>query len=81
MHPSSSQGGQKGVLQQGNIWSEILMEFEESYAVFEARVSVQAGRCAGVLETATRGESTASKRRKTDGEEEVREVDEETWLI
>lgn len=36
---------------------------------------------AGVLETATRGESTASKRRKMDGEDDVREVDEEAWLI
>lgn len=35
----------------------------------------------GVLETATRGKSTASKRRKTDCEDEVREVDEEAWLI
>ena len=55
MHPLSSQGGQKGVFQQGNIWSEILMEFEESYAVFEARVSVQVV-YAAVLETARRGE-------------------------
>lgn len=35
---------------------------------------------ADVLETA-RGESTPSKRRKTDGEDEVREVDEEARLI